>query len=333
MASQNNEYSIPPFSGTPPPRVGWWSRPIVSLPTTYDREATCFETTVSVTPVFAAIFTIVAVMRILYQVVDSAQCDAKFTIQAIAVSPSSATWHVDFLVKNPSSRYSIYYEKDETAVSLGALSAAVLTTYHEPKSPSDTAFSVDFVAQGNPNDVVLEKLYIKLKAKYLSYRDGYNNAGHVELFANSVSVSNANANANVSAADWTIGFVAMSPVTGCKLSLHTLKSRLVRRGEVISNSSSPSSDFSVAGDKTEAIFKKVVTPGVIGGDVIWDSQVEIMFAINTNVRYLNGFLLAACSNIPVKFTTDQAAGEVVGSLLGNMRRCDYIYQQSFAYLR
>lgn len=149
---------------------------------------------------------------------------------------------------------------------------------------------------------------------------------YVELFANSVSVSNANA--NVSAADWTIGFVARSPVTGCEVSIHTLNSRLLRGSEVISKSSSPSSGYFVTGDKTEVVFEKVVMPKVIG-DVVWDSRVEIMFAMNTNARYLNGFLMAACPAIPVKFTTDQA-GKVMGSLLGNVKRCDYIFQKHLA---
>ncbi|XP_023635705.1 uncharacterized protein LOC17882756 [Capsella rubella] len=192
MASQNHDYSIPLFSGTPPPRLGWWLRPIVTVPARHDRQATCMENTVCITPCCAAIFTIIAVMLFMFQVLDKAQCDAKFTIQAIAVSPSSATWHVDFLVKNPSSRYSIYYEKDETAVSLGALSAAVLNIYHEPKSPSHTAFSVDFVAQGYPNDVVFQQLYIKLRAKHKTYGDSYDNAGHVEIRCHNITRSNEN---------------------------------------------------------------------------------------------------------------------------------------------
>ncbi|KAL9280219.1 hypothetical protein AtEden1_Chr5g0105451 [Arabidopsis thaliana] len=150
---------------------------------------------------------------------------------------------------------------------------------------------------------------------------------YVELFTNSVSVSNANA--NVSAADWTIGFVARSPVTGCEVSIHTLNSRLLRGSEVISkSSSSPSSGYFVTGNKTDVVFEKVVMPKVIG-DVIWDARVEIMFAMNTDVRYLNGFLMAACPRIPVKFTTDQA-GKVTGSLLGNVKRCDYIFQNHLA---
>ncbi|KAG7603049.1 hypothetical protein ISN45_At05g020510 [Arabidopsis thaliana x Arabidopsis arenosa] len=322
-----NEYLIPPYASSDmPPRRRWWSRPIVTMPPTNGRKATCKETTVCCIPFCGAIFTIIAVMVYLFHFVDNVQCDAKFAIQSIAVSPSN-TWHVDFLVKNPCPRFSIYYEGDETEVSLGTLSAAVLNTSHERKSPSHTAFSVDFVAEGNPNDVVSEQLDVKLRGTHKSYGENYDNAGHIDLFTNSVSVSNANA--NVSAADWTIGFVARSPVTGCEVSIHTLNSRLLRGSEVISkSSSSPSSGYFVTGNKTDVVFEKVVMPKVIG-DVIWDARVEIMFAMNTDVRYLNGFLMAACPRIPVKFTTDQA-GKVTGSLLGNVKRCDYIFQKHLA---
>jgi len=102
-----NEYLIPPYASSDmPPRRRWWSRPIVTLPPTNGRRATCKETTVCCIPFCGAIFTIIAVMVYLFHFVDNAQCDAKFAIQSIAVSPSD-TWHVDFLVKNPSPRYLI----------------------------------------------------------------------------------------------------------------------------------------------------------------------------------------------------------------------------------
>ncbi|KAG7551474.1 hypothetical protein ISN45_Aa06g021470 [Arabidopsis thaliana x Arabidopsis arenosa] len=307
MASQTNSYTVPeivtgypiPSSlATPPsPRRRWWSRPIVTVPQPHVREANCMETMVCCTPLWAGLFTILAVYLLIFHVIDNARCHAKFSIQSIAVSPSSATWHVDFLVKNPSSRYSIYYGANETTVSLSPLNAAVLDTFHERKSRSHTAFSVDFVAE--------------------------------ELFADSVSVSNA----NVSAANWTIGFVAKSPNTGCKISLHTLNARLLRGGEVISKSASLSSDFFVTGgkpnvffDKPDVLFEKVVMPEV-SGDVIWDLRVEILFALDTDALYLHGFLIAVCPAIPVKFTTDPA-GKVMGSLLGHMRWCDYEFREN-----
>ncbi|CAH2072196.1 unnamed protein product [Thlaspi arvense] len=106
--------------------------------------------------------------------------------------------------------------------------------------------------------------------------DGKNSC-YLELFADTVSVSNANANVNakantnVSAAQWRIGFVARSPVTDCKISLHPIKSRLLRGDEVIAKSSSRSTDHFgqvVDGDKTNVVFETVeVMPEVIG-DVI-----------------------------------------------------------------
>ncbi|KAG7556056.1 hypothetical protein ISN44_As11g021290 [Arabidopsis suecica] len=201
MASQNNSYTVPeivtgypiPSSlATPPPRRRWWSRPIVTIPPTHVREATCMETTICCTPCWAGLFTILAVYLLIFHVIDNARCHAKFSIQSIAVSPSSTTWHVDFLVQNPSSRYSIYYGADETTVSLGPLNAAVLDTFHERKSRSHTAFSVDFVAEGNPNGVVFEELYIKLKATHKVYRYVFDNAGHIDIRCHNLTRSYEN---------------------------------------------------------------------------------------------------------------------------------------------
>ncbi|EOA22872.1 hypothetical protein CARUB_v10003603mg [Capsella rubella] len=327
-----------------PPRRRWWSQPIVTMPASHDRKATFKERAVCLTPCCGGIFTIIALM-VYFFLLDNAQCDAKFSIQSIAVSPSSDTWHVEFLVKNPSSRYSIYYGGDETAVSLGALNAAVINTFYARKSPRHTAFSVDFVAEGNPNDVVSEDLDIKLRAKHLSYYRAYSDiAGHIhirchnltrihdnvkniqycyiELFADSVSVSNA----NVSTADLRVGFVARSPVSGCKISIHALNSRLLRGIDVISNSSSTpsSSDYLSKGDKTHVVFEKVVLSEAINGrGVIWNIRVdEVMLATYIGSQDFIDFLVAACPAIPVKFTTD-LTGKVKGSLLGNVRRCDY----------
>ncbi|KAG7551477.1 hypothetical protein ISN45_Aa06g021500, partial [Arabidopsis thaliana x Arabidopsis arenosa] len=346
-------YPMPPSSATPPPRRGWWTRPIVTFPAEHDRKLNCKEATAFMTPCCGGIFTVIAIMVYISHVIN-AHCDAKFSIQSLTVSPSSATWHVDFLVKNPSSRYTIYYGDDETAVRLGSLNAAVLNTSHQRMSRSHTAFAVDFVAEDTQNaDDVGKQLDIKLRAKHQGYGEDYPEAGHVdimchnltrnhekvekiqciskihgktsicyvELFANSVSISNANA----SAADWKIGLVARSPVTDCKISLLILKSRLLRGDQVISNASSPSSGYSgkvVAGDKTNVVFEKVVIPEVIG-DIIWDFRVEIKSIVSTNAGHINAFMMAVCPDIPVKFTTDPA-GNVMGSLLGNMRRCDYI---------
>ncbi|CAL9231134.1 unnamed protein product [Arabidopsis halleri] len=351
-------YPMPPSSDTPPPR-GWWSRPIVTLPAMHDRGATCTDVTCFITPCCGGIFTVIAVLVFITHLIDNTHCDAKFSIQSIAVSPSSATWHVDFLVKNPSSRYTIYYGSDETAARLGPLNAAVLNASYERKTRSHTAFSVGFAAEGNPNTVVFKQLDIKLRAKLTSYGEDDPRAGHVdircynltrkhenvekiqwlsmipslrgycylEIFANSVSVSNANANANVSVADWTIGFAARSPITNCKMSFQTLKSRLLRGDQVISNSLPPMSEYIgqfVAGDMANVVFEKVVMPEVIG-DVIWDFRVEVKYAMHIHAGDVTVLVMAVCPDIPVKFTTD-SAGNMMGSLLGNMRRCDYIIQ-------
>ncbi|XP_010456629.1 PREDICTED: uncharacterized protein LOC104738093 [Camelina sativa] len=333
MASQTNSYTAPmsPSSATPPSRRGWWSRPIVTLPAEHDRESTCHEFTVASIPFCSGIFTTLAVVVCIFHFMDNSHCDAKFTIQSIAVYPSSATWHVDFLVKNPRSRYTIYYGDDETAVKLGPLNAAVINTFYYRKSRSHTVFSVDFDAEGNPNGDIFKQLYVKLRAKHIGDHIDDDDAGHVdirricyvELFANSVSISNTNA----SAADWRVGFVARSPVTNCKVSLQTLKSRLLRGDKVMSDSLSQSSGCSgqvLTRDKTNVVFENVVMPEVID-DVIWDFRVDIVSKVNTNVGDVTVFMMATCPDIPVKFTTDPA-GKVMGSLHGNMRRCDYIFR-------
>ncbi|CAH2072200.1 unnamed protein product, partial [Thlaspi arvense] len=321
---------------------------------------TCKETAAICSPCCGGLFTLFAVILILYSV-NKAYCHAKFSIQSITVSPVSDTWHVDFLVKNPSSRYSIYYEGDDAAVRFGSSNAAVLSTSQKRSSSSHTAFSLDFVAECNTSDVVAGVLEIKLRAKHKLYGLEPDDAGHVnvqchnltlnhenidkiqltiiensanscylELFADTVSVSNANANARVSAAEWRIGFVARSPVTGCKISLRPIKSRLLRGDEVIAKSSSPSMDpFGqvVTGDETNVVFETVVAMPEVIGDVIWDIRVEIIAGVKTGIEYGNGFLLVFCGDIPVNFTADPA-GNMIGSLLGNMRRCDYLYRDN-----
>lgn len=77
-------------------------------------------------------------------------------------------------------RYTIYYEGDDAAVRLGSLNAAVLNTYYKRDSPSHTAFSVDFVAEGNPTDVGFGELEIKLRAKHMLIFNP-NDAGRVVI--------------------------------------------------------------------------------------------------------------------------------------------------------
>ncbi|KAH0860252.1 hypothetical protein HID58_088513, partial [Brassica napus] len=131
--------------------------------------------------------------------------------------------------------------------------------------------------------IVFVLVFLSLSGKLLGEGGCY-----LELFAHSVSVSNTNVTANISTADWRVGLVAMSPV--------------------------------VTSDKTDGPvisvdFKRVVTPGIIG-DVVRGYRVEIVAGVDSD-----GFLMVLCGDLPVKFTADPA-GNVIGSLLGNMKRRD-----------
>lgn len=75
---------------------------------------------------------------------------------------------------------------------LGPLNAAVLSTSHERKSRSHTAFSVDFVAEGKPKDVVLEQLDIKLRALHKVYGEKYNDAGYIDIRCYNLTLSHVN---------------------------------------------------------------------------------------------------------------------------------------------
>nr|XP_018475491.1 PREDICTED: uncharacterized protein LOC108846784 [Raphanus sativus] len=161
----------------------------------------------------------------------------------------------------------------------------------------------------------------------LSYLLDGKHACYIELFAQSVSVSNATNAANVTTADWRTGLVAKSPVTGCELSLHTVTWRLLRGDEVISQVSPSLDDFGF--EKTDepvtvANFKKVVTP-VVNGSVVWNYRVDSVVRLKAEFAY--GFMKVVCRDIPVKFTAD-VAGNVVGSLLGGMRPCQYLLPDS-----
>ncbi|CAN6975575.1 unnamed protein product, partial [Brassica oleracea var. botrytis] len=301
----------------------WWSRPMMTVPPISERESTSKEMAVMCAPCCGGFFTIVLVFLI-FSFIDDAHFHAKISLQSFAVS--STTWQGDFLVKIPRSRYSIYYDGDDASVSLGSRNVAVLNITSRRVSRDRTAFSLSFVAEeGNRSDIVSEDLDIKLVAKHKRYQD-YDKAGEFELFAHSVSVSNVTNAANVSTADWRTGLVANSPVTRCKLSLHTVTSRLLRGDEVISQVSPSLDDFGrlVTTEKNDepvtiVDFKHVVTSGV-NGSVVWDYRVESV--VGLKAEFAHGFLSVICSGIPVKFTTD-SAGNVFGSLLGGMRRCGY----------
>lgn len=78
------------------------------------------------------------------------------------------------------------------------------------------------------------------------------------------------------------------------------------------------------------VFKTVATPESIGGGVIWDLRVEVIFSvtITASTDHDDGFLIVTCGDIPVNFTADPA-GNVKGSLLGNMRPCEYLFREEY----
>ncbi|XP_019084767.1 PREDICTED: uncharacterized protein LOC104706507 [Camelina sativa] len=154
---------------------------------------------------------------------------------------------------------------------------------------------------------------------------------YVDVFAESFSVSNpSNANAT---ADWNVGFTTMSPGNTCKVSLHTMKSRLIRGGKLISESATPDYFGLLVREKINdvplpyAVFKTVATPR---DGLVLDIRVEVVTSVKIDggSRYEDGFLILTCGNIPVNFTADPA-GNVKGSLLGYMRPCEYKFQEEF----
>ncbi|XP_019097675.1 PREDICTED: uncharacterized protein LOC104770545 [Camelina sativa] len=155
---------------------------------------------------------------------------------------------------------------------------------------------------------------------------------YVDVFAESFSVSNPSIS-NTSA-DWNVGFTTMSPGSNtCKVYLHTMKSRLIRGGKLISESASPDYFGLLVREKINdvplpyAVFKTVATPR---DGLVLDIRVEVVTSVKIDggSRYEHGFLILTCGNIPVNFTADPD-GNVKGSLLGYMRPCEYKFQQEF----
>ncbi|CAA7039344.1 unnamed protein product [Microthlaspi erraticum] len=185
MDSQTNTYQPPRSSSSSGSRLnGWWFRPIVTPPANNDdpnRKATFMDFAAGFSPFLGALFTVIAMYLILSLKIDKAHPHAKVSIQHIDVS--SNTWQVDFLVKDPSSRYSIYYDDSDASVRLGQLNAAVLNiTRKRGHSRDHTLFSLAFVAeqQGNRSGVVSEELDVKLRAKHKLYLDP-DEAGHFNI--------------------------------------------------------------------------------------------------------------------------------------------------------
>ncbi|CAA7039351.1 unnamed protein product [Microthlaspi erraticum] len=159
---------------------------------------------------------------------------------------------------------------------------------------------------------------------------------HMEVFVDSFSVSNTSTtNANATA-DWNVSFVAESTGNTCKISLHTIKSSLLRGDKLISESFT--TDYFgklVSGKINESlpysVFKTVATPDGIGGGVVWDLRVSFVSSFRITGRSRSpgqGFLMVNCGGIPVNFTVDPA-GNMKGSLLGHMRPCDYLFRTNY----
>lgn len=161
---------------------------------------------------------------------------------------------------------------------------------------------------------------------------------HMEVFVDSFSVSNTSAvNANATAtADWNVSFVAESLGNTCKISLHTIKSSLLRGDKLISESFTPDYFGKLVSGKINdslpyAVFKTVATPAGIGGGVVWDLRVNFVSSFRITGRTESpdqGFLIVNCGGIPVNFTVDPA-GNMKGSLLGLMRPCDYLFRENY----
>lgn len=154
---------------------------------------------------------------------------------------------------------------------------------------------------------------------------------YLEVFVDSFSVSNV----STATADWNVGFAAKSTGNGCKVSLHTIKSRLLRGEKLIAESKTPDYFGRLVTGKiyesgSYATFKTVETPESIDGVVIWDLRVEVMFRVTIKGSSDNddGLLIVTCGDIPVNFTVDPA-GNLKGTLLGNMRPCEYLFREEY----
>ncbi|XP_018474250.1 uncharacterized protein LOC108845561 [Raphanus sativus] len=93
MAYRTNFDQTPPFSIAP---RQWWSRPMMTIPPSTERDSNCKEMAAMCAPFCGGIFTFVLIILIL-SFIDKAHLHAKISLQSLAVS--SATWQGDFLVK------------------------------------------------------------------------------------------------------------------------------------------------------------------------------------------------------------------------------------------
>lgn len=178
MASQNSAYPFGYYTPSDTRRRWWWSRPIATLPAPGDRKATSKELAAYFSPLWGGLLTAIA-MFLIFLFADEADPHAKLSIQSIAISPSTATYHVDVLVRNPSSRYSIYYDDRDASVRFGHVNVAVFKMIRERSYRDHTAFSLAFDAGEVINGTDVE-LHIKLRGMHERYID-YDEAGHFDI--------------------------------------------------------------------------------------------------------------------------------------------------------
>ncbi|CAA7039348.1 unnamed protein product [Microthlaspi erraticum] len=193
MATETNSYTYgyptAPPSSTFSRLREWWSRPILTIK---ERgQATFKEFVALLSPFVGGLITVIIIYAVSSSI-DQAHSHAKFSIQSVAFSPSSATWHVDFLVENPSSRYSIYYDGD-TSVRLGQLNVDVFKITRKRSSRDHTAFSLAFDAEGSGNDAASsgQLLHVKLAGKHKRYVDD-DRAGHFDITCQNLTRSHEN---------------------------------------------------------------------------------------------------------------------------------------------
>ncbi|XP_024012415.1 uncharacterized protein LOC18019047 [Eutrema salsugineum] len=153
-----------------PPPSRWWTQ-LHSLFFRREKKLTKEETSALMKPFWLGILTYFAVSAIVltYFYLDRPPCNVSFSVESVSVSPYPTTWHVDFLVKDPSSRCPINYDGDDVYAKIGPTNAAVLRTFHTHRSRGQTSFSVD-LATSNQSDVVAAsprvfELQLKLGAR------------------------------------------------------------------------------------------------------------------------------------------------------------------------
>ncbi|CAA7039350.1 unnamed protein product [Microthlaspi erraticum] len=164
-------FPTPPSSATdPPPTSQWWNQ--LYLLIFRHNERTEEEKRSITKPMvlgYGAAFSFIAIFFLILNVANRLiPCNVSFSVESISASPSSATWHVDFLVTSPTSMCPVYYDVDGVYAKLGSLTTTVLNTTHEGLSRGHTKFSVDLATEGNQSHVAAafpSVLDVKLSAK------------------------------------------------------------------------------------------------------------------------------------------------------------------------